>query len=42
MNAQNATEEYLLLIRCTHWNQGLSPAELQRVIQGATPMMNAT
>jgi hypothetical protein len=32
MNPQNPTDEYLLLIRGTHWNQGLSPAELQRVM----------
>ncbi|MCI0540249.1 MAG: YciI family protein [Verrucomicrobiales bacterium] len=31
-NPQNATDEYLLLIRGTHWNQGMSPAELQRVM----------
>jgi hypothetical protein len=32
MNPQVATDEHLLLIRGTHWNQGLSPAELQRVM----------
>jgi len=32
MNPQNPTDEYLLLIRGTHWNHGLSPAELQRVM----------
>jgi hypothetical protein len=32
MNPQNPTDEYLLLIRGTHWNQGMSPAELQRVM----------
>lgn len=32
MNPQNSTDEYLLLIRGTHWNHGLSPAELQRVM----------
>ena len=31
-NPQNATDEYLLLIRGTHWSHGLSPAELQRVM----------
>ena len=31
-NPQQPTDEYLLLIRGTHWNQGLSPAELQRVM----------
>jgi hypothetical protein len=31
-NPQNATDEYLLLIRGTHWSQGMSPAELQRVM----------
>lgn len=32
MNPQSPTDEYLLLIRGTHWNQGLSPAELQRAM----------
>ncbi len=32
MNPQNPTDEYLLLIRGTHWNQGMSPAELQKVM----------
>ncbi len=32
MNPQNPTDEYLLLIRGTHWNHGMSPAELQRVM----------
>lgn len=32
MNPQNPTDEYLLLIRGTHWNQGLSPAELEQVM----------
>jgi hypothetical protein len=32
MNPQQPTDEYLLLIRGTHWNHGLSPAELQRVM----------
>ncbi len=32
MNPQNSTDEYLLLIRGTHWNHGMSPAELQRVM----------
>jgi hypothetical protein len=32
MNPQNPTDEHLLLIRGTHWNQGLSPAELQKVM----------
>lgn len=32
MNPQNPTDEYLLLIRGTHWNHGLPPAELQRVM----------
>ena len=31
-NPQNPTDEYLLLIRGTHWHQSLSPAELQRVM----------
>jgi len=29
-NPQQATDEYLLLIRGTHWNHGMSPAELQK------------
>ena len=32
MNPQNAINEHLLLIRGTHWNQGMSPADLQRVM----------
>ncbi|HEX8371260.1 MAG TPA: YciI family protein [Chthoniobacterales bacterium] len=32
MNPQTPTEEYLLLIRGTHWANGMSPAELQRVM----------
>jgi hypothetical protein len=32
MNPQKPTDEHLLLIRGTHWSQGLSPAELQRVM----------
>ena len=31
-NRQQSTGEHLLLIRGTHWNSGLSPAELQRVM----------
>lgn len=31
-NQQNPTDEYLLLIRGTHWHHSLSPAELQRVM----------
>jgi hypothetical protein len=31
-NPQQTTGEHLLLIRGTHWNRGLSPAELQRVM----------
>ena len=31
-NTQQSTGEHLLLIRGTHWNSGLSPAELQRVM----------
>lgn len=31
-NPQNPTSEHLLLIRGTHWNHGMSPAELQRVM----------
>ncbi len=32
MNPQKPTDEYLLLIRGTHWSHGMSPAELQRVM----------
>lgn len=32
MNPQTPTNEHLLLIRGTHWNAGMSPAELQRVM----------
>ena len=32
MNQQAPTNEYLLLIRGTNWHEGLSPAELQRVM----------
>lgn len=31
-NPQNPTDEYLLLIRGTHWHQSLSPAEMQKVM----------
>lgn len=33
MNPQNPTDEYLLLIRGTHWSQGMSPAELQHAME---------
>lgn len=32
MNPQKPTNEHLLLIRGTHWNHGMSPAELQQVM----------
>ena len=32
MNPQIPTNEHLLLIRGTHWNHGMSPAELQQVM----------
>jgi hypothetical protein len=32
MNPQSPTNEHLLLIRGTHWNHGMSPSELQRVM----------
>ena len=32
MNPQTPTDEYLLLIRGTHWNHGLSAADLQHVM----------
>lgn len=31
-NPQQTTGEHLLLIRGTHWNSGLSPTELQRIM----------
>ena len=31
-NPQQTTGEHQLLIRGTHWNSGLSPAELQRIM----------
>ncbi len=31
-NSQQTTGEHLLLIRGTHWNSGLSPSELQRIM----------
>jgi len=31
-NTQQTTGEHLLLIRGTHWNSSLSPAELQRIM----------
>lgn len=31
-NPQKTTGEHLLLIRGTHWNSSLSPAELQRAM----------
>ena len=31
-NPQQSTGEHLLLIRGTHWNSSLSPAELQRIM----------
>lgn len=31
-NPQQPTDEFLLLIRGTHWNHGLSAAELQRIM----------
>lgn len=32
MNPQHPTREHLLLVRGTHWNHGMSPADLQRVM----------
>src|SRR5689334_6098768 len=32
MNPQTPTDQYLLLIRGTQWNTGMSPSELQRVM----------
>ena len=31
-NPQQPTNEHLLFVRGTHWNSGLSPAELQRIM----------
>lgn len=31
-NPQQPTNEHLLFIRGTHWNSGMSPAELQRIM----------
>lgn len=32
MNPQQPTNEHLLFIRGTHWNSGMSPAQLQRTM----------
>ncbi len=32
MNPQQPTNEHLILVRGTHWNHGMSPSELQRVM----------
>ena len=32
MNPQQPTTEHLLFIRGTHWNSGMSPADLQRTM----------
>ncbi|MCC6881230.1 MAG: hypothetical protein IT576_03670 [Verrucomicrobiales bacterium] len=32
MNPQQPTNEHLLFVRGTHWNHGMSPSELQRVM----------
>ena len=32
MNPQQPTHEHLLFIRGTHWNSGMSPADLQRTM----------
>ena len=32
INPQQPTNEHLLFIRGTHWNSGMSPAELQRIM----------
>jgi len=32
MNPQQPTSEHLIFIRGTHWNSGMSPAELQRIM----------
>src|SRR5260370_10015069 len=33
MNTQTSTSEYLLLGRGTHWDKGLSPEEIQKVMR---------
>ena len=35
MNTQTTTAEYLLLGRGTHWDKGLSPEEIQKVMNRA-------
>ena len=32
MNTQPTTSQFLLLARGTHWNKGLSPEEIQKII----------
>jgi hypothetical protein len=32
MNPQQPTNEHLILVGSTHWNHGMSPSELQRVM----------
>lgn len=32
MNTESSKSEYLLLFRGTHWDKGLSPEEIQRVV----------
>jgi hypothetical protein len=32
MNPQEPTNEHLLFVRGTHWNHGMSPSELQRIM----------
>ncbi len=32
MNPQQPTNEHLLFVRGTHWNHGMSPSELQRIM----------
>jgi hypothetical protein len=32
MNSQEPTNEHLLFVRGTHWNHGMSPSELQRIM----------
>ena len=37
MNTQTTISEYLLLGRGTHWDKGLSPEEIQKVMNRANP-----
>jgi hypothetical protein len=36
MNTKTTTSEYLLLFRGTHWDKGLSPEEIQKILNETT------